>query len=127
VRPAFTALVIVAGAIGVIAPAFAAQNMSAAPMLGPGPAQIGGDAHHHDGDDGRHHDGHPGQRTLLWPFGFYQSAQAPTVITVDPEAPTAARAPPAPEAPAAEPPPCRETTADGVVIIRGLGCTSEKQ
>jgi hypothetical protein len=119
VRPAFTALVIVVGVLGVIAPAFAAQNMSAAPMLGPGPAQIGGDGHHHDG--------HSGQRVLLWPFGFYESAQAPTVITVDPEAPTAARAPPAPEAPAAEPPPCRETTADGVVIIRGLGCTSEKQ
>jgi len=132
VRPAFAALLVAAGAIGMIAPAFAAQNMSANPMSSPnaidGAHHDGDDRHNHDHDNGNGHDGHHRHRIVLVPFGFYEIAQAPTVVTVNPGAPVvAAPPPPAPEPPAAERPPCRETTADGVVIVRGLGCTSDKQ
>jgi len=107
-------------AIGLGAPALAAETMSAhqAPALMPA-----GSADK-DGDDGHHRHGHH-RRGLVLPFVFFGPAAAPQVIVAQPDASSPDPAPPPPASQSADQPPCRETSAEGVVILRGTGCTPD--
>ena len=102
--------------------AFAAEGMSA--------HDVGSSAHMgnrpHPGD-GHHHDSHHRHRVTLLPFGFYEWAPAPDVAVVNPDVSSATAAPPDPPMPAADQPPCQETAAGGVVILRGMSCTRDKR
>jgi hypothetical protein len=140
-----TALVAIC-ALGIAAPALAAPHMGAqeaphmvvqqAPHMGVHPVpqmranRVSAPAHfdraHRDRDDGhhrgRHRHGFPGD-----PFGLFDSGLFPDEIGVAPSdaVPYADSAPlvdPAPPAQAEDLPPCRETGAGGVVVLRGTGC-----
>ena len=143
-RSLISAAILAISTVGIAAPALAASHMGAqpaphmvvhqAPHMGvhqmphmgvhrvSTPTHI--DGFHHDHDDGhrhrgRHRHGFPGE-----PFGFFDSGVGPDQIGVAPadsyvDPDPAASAPPAQ---AEDQPPCRETGAGGVVILRGTGC-----
>lgn len=150
-RSLISAAILAISTIGIAAPALAASHMGAqpaphmvvhqAPQMGvhqmphmgvhrvSTPTHI--DGFHHDRDDGhrnrgRHRHGFPGE-----PFGFFDSGLDPYDSGVGPDqigvAPADSYVDPnqaasAPPAQAEEQPPCRETGAGGVVILRGTGC-----
>jgi hypothetical protein len=138
-----SATIVAISTVGIAAPALAASHMGAqaaphmvvhqAPHLGvhrvSTPTHI--DGFHHDRDDGHRHRGGHRHRIPGEPFGFFDSGVdpydsgvgpdqigvAPADSYVDPD--SAASAPPAQ---AEDLPPCRETGAGGVVVLRGTGC-----
>ena len=118
VRKAFSAVVLVAGALGMAAPAFAGQDMSAHPVSAPMEAAGG----HLDGH-GQHHGDHRRHRSFLLPFGYFEPA--PVAAPIYAEAPSVDVAPPEVTPRARDLPPCRETSG-GVIVLRGTGCAREK-
>ena len=135
--------VVMTCAIGLGAPALAAETVSAqqapapmpagaarapafatAPALAhPTPASIAAGAADRDRDEEHRRREHHRQGVSL-PFDFLDEGLAPQVLVAQPDASGADLAPPAPPVPDADRPPCRETSA-GVLILRGTGCARD--
>jgi hypothetical protein len=138
-----SATIVAISTIGIAAPALAASHMGAqaaphmvvhqAPHMGvhrvSTPTHT--DGFHHDRDDGHRHRGGHRHRIPGEPFGFFDSGLDPYDSGVSPDqigvAPADSYIDPdpaasAPPAQAEDQPPCRETGAGGVVILRGTGC-----
>ena len=101
--------------------ALAQQSMGAHPM--PAMSHAGRGGH---GGDMHHHLGHRLHSTTSVPFGFWDWTPPPDVVVVQPQETGAETIPPPPQAPptqTADLPPCRETTSDGVVVLRGMTCS----
>ena len=113
-------------------PAYAAPHIGGQSMAHA--AHVGGARHveravhvegaRHGEREARRHFGHHRDGTSLFPFDFFDdSAAGPEAIGALPEPLIADPAPLAPSTDPADRPPCRETGAGGVVVLRGLGCT----
>lgn len=122
-RTLFSLAIVMACAASTSVPALAQQSMSAHQM--PAMSHVGGAGH--GSGDMHHHFGHHRHRgTTLVPLGFWDWAPQPDVVVMQPQGAPADAVPPPPQAPptqTADLPPCRETTADGVVVLRGMACT----
>jgi len=134
------AIVVICG-VGVGTPAHAASHMGAHPAAAPvhigsphpfaaphmGPHQMSMSAHidrtRQDRGERHRHGGRDRNGFPLEPFGYFDSAVGPDEIGASPAEPFIDPPSFVPPIPAAELPPCRETGAGGVVVLRGTGCT----
>ena len=140
------AAIVVTCAVGIGTPAFAASHVGAHPAAAPvhigrtqpfaaphmGAQRMSMPAHidrpRQDRDDGHRHGGRHRHGFPLEPFGYldsgyFDSGVGPDEIGAAPAEPFVEPPPFAPPIPTAELPPCRETGAGGVVVLRGTGCT----
>ena len=122
-RALISVAIVMACAASTSVPVLAQQSMGAHQM----PAMSHGGRGGHGGGEMHHHVDHRGHRngTALVPFGFWDWAPEPNVVVVEPQPANADAAPPAPQVlptQTADLPPCRETTPDGVVVLRGMAC-----
>jgi|SRR5579862_5762700 hypothetical protein len=138
-RSLLSAAMVAACALGIAAPALAEPHMGAfqTPHMGAFqtphmsahrtlvPRHI--DRIRHDRDDGHRRRGRHGDEFPLLPFDFFDSGAGPDEIGTPSDDPNVGVAPWAPPVTAADLPPCRETGAGGVVVLRGLGCARDQR